>query len=131
MIGNAVPVNLAKHIAISIKLQIENAEKKQKPYTGTFRILLKNGEVRHLNEHAEFIKDEKGNLIKTVGTVIDITELHKNQEELRKLSSHIQSVQEEERRRIAHEIHDELGQRLTSMNMDLEYLKNKFHIWQH
>ncbi|MGB0980455.1 MAG: DNA cytosine methyltransferase, partial [Winogradskyella sp.] len=31
MIGNAVPVNLAKHIAISIKLQIENAEKKRKP----------------------------------------------------------------------------------------------------
>lgn len=30
MIGNAVPVNLAKHIAISIKSQIENAEKKQK-----------------------------------------------------------------------------------------------------
>ncbi|QSS96677.1 DNA cytosine methyltransferase [Psychroflexus sp. ALD_RP9] len=31
MIGNAVPVNLAKHIAIGIKSQIENAEKKQKP----------------------------------------------------------------------------------------------------
>lgn len=30
MIGNAVPVNLAKHIAISIKAQIENAEKKPK-----------------------------------------------------------------------------------------------------
>ena len=30
MIGNAVPVNLAKHIAISIKSQIENAEKKPK-----------------------------------------------------------------------------------------------------
>ncbi len=30
MIGNAVPINLAKHIAISIKSQIENAEKKTK-----------------------------------------------------------------------------------------------------
>ena len=28
MIGNAVPVNLAKHMALSIKSQIENAEKK-------------------------------------------------------------------------------------------------------
>ena len=33
MIGNAVPVNLAKHIAISIKFQIENAEKKPKRVT--------------------------------------------------------------------------------------------------
>lgn len=32
MIGNAVPVNLAKHIAISIKHQIENAEKKSKEH---------------------------------------------------------------------------------------------------
>lgn len=31
MIGNAVPVNLAKHIAMSIKTQIEESEKKQKP----------------------------------------------------------------------------------------------------
>jgi DNA (cytosine-5)-methyltransferase 1 len=28
MIGNAVPVNLAKHVAISIKTQLEQAEKK-------------------------------------------------------------------------------------------------------
>lgn len=33
MIGNAVPVNLSKHIAISIKAQIENAEKKSKLVT--------------------------------------------------------------------------------------------------
>lgn len=33
MIGNAVPVNLAKHIAISIKAQIENAENKPKRVT--------------------------------------------------------------------------------------------------
>lgn len=33
MIGNAVPVNLAKHIAISIKSQIENAEKHPKRVT--------------------------------------------------------------------------------------------------
>lgn len=33
MIGNAVPVNLAKHIAISIKSQIENAEKTPKRVT--------------------------------------------------------------------------------------------------
>ena len=33
MIGNAVPVNLAKHIALSIKSQIENAEKKPKRVT--------------------------------------------------------------------------------------------------
>ena len=54
-----------------------------------------------------------------------MTELQKYQQELRQLSSHIQDLQEEERGRIAREIHDELGQRLTSMNMDISFLKNK------
>ena len=62
------------------------------------------------------------------GTSQDITEIYRYQEELRRLSSHIQNVQEEERRKIAHEIHDELGQRLTSMNMDLSFLKSKLDI---
>jgi len=102
----------------------KKAEKRKEPYSGTFRILLKNGKIKHLNEHAEFITDKKGNLIKTVGTVIDVTEIHRYQEKLRELSSHIRNVQEEERGRIAKEIHDELGQRLTSMSMDIAFLKN-------
>ena len=77
--------------------------------------MLKNGSVKHLMEQAEFFEDSKGNLYKTIGTVIDMTELHQYQEELRQLSSHIQKAQEEERAHIAREIHDELGQRLTGM----------------
>ena len=41
MIGNAVPVNLAKYIAINIKSQIENAEKKSK------RVINKNLELEN------------------------------------------------------------------------------------
>tara|TARA_Y100000588_G_scaffold187722_1_gene201816 strand:+ start:6607 stop:9453 length:2847 start_codon:yes stop_codon:yes gene_type:complete len=103
----------------------EKAQKKNKPFSGTFRIQLNNGTIKHLNEHAEFITDKQGKLVKTVGTVIDVTEIHKYQEKLRELSSHIRNVQEEERKRIAKEIHDELGQRLTSMSMDIAFLKNK------
>jgi len=100
------------------------AEKTMVPYSGIFRIKLKNGTIKYLSEQAEFIQDSDGNLHKTIGTVIDITELQKYQEELRNLSSHIQNVQEEERSHIAREIHDELGQNLTSINMDIDYLKS-------
>jgi PAS domain S-box-containing protein len=101
------------------------AETKMVPYKGIFRIKLKDGTIKHLSEQAEFIQDSGGNLYKTIGTVIDITELRQYQEELRNLSSHIQNVQEEERSHIAREIHDELGQNLTSINMDIDYLKSK------
>jgi signal transduction histidine kinase len=52
-------------------------------------------------------------------------QLRISQAQLRKLSEHLQTVREEERSHIAHELHDELGQQLTVMKMDLFWLKNR------
>lgn len=46
-----------------------------------------------------------------------------SEENLRALAAHLQSVREEEQTRIAREIHDELGQALTGLKMDLTSLK--------
>ena len=46
-----------------------------------------------------------------------------SRERLRELSAHIQVMQEEERVRIAREVHDELGQSLTALKMDVALLK--------
>jgi PAS domain S-box-containing protein len=52
----------------------------------------------------------------------DVTDHMKAQENLRNLASHLQSVREEERTAISREIHDELGQALTALKMDLYWL---------
>jgi PAS domain S-box-containing protein len=52
-------------------------------------------------------------------------ELKSSREQLRNLSAHLQSAREEERRHIAREIHDELGQALTALKMDISWLINK------
>ncbi len=52
-------------------------------------------------------------------------ELKHSQEELRNLSAHQERLREEERAHIAREIHDELGQVLSILNMDLATLKNQ------
>ena len=52
--------------------------------------------------------------------------LQMHAERLRELSAHHESVREEERARIAREIHDELGQALTALKMDLSVLGMKF-----
>ncbi len=46
-------------------------------------------------------------------------------EELRALSGRLESVREEERRHVAREIHDELGQLLTAMKIDLYWLRKR------
>ncbi len=49
--------------------------------------------------------------------------LARSRERLRNLSEHLQSLLEEERTRIAREIHDELGQALTAMKLDLSLIR--------
>ena len=48
-----------------------------------------------------------------------------SREQLRNLSAHLQSIREKERMDIAREIHDELGQTLTTLKMDLFWVKNR------
>jgi len=69
----------------------------------------------------------------------DITERKRNEEELlshqqrlqesearlRELAAFLQTVREEERTRIARELHDELGQALTALRIDLGWLRGK------
>jgi PAS domain S-box-containing protein len=78
----------------------------------------------HFNEQGEFEWLD--------GIIEDITErkrveieLRQSREELRSLSAHLQSAREEERERIAREIHDELGQILSKLKLDIAWLKKR------
>ncbi len=69
-----------------------------------------------------------------LGLSHDVTEkreakemLQKSYEEIRQLASNLQSIREDERTNIAREIHDELGQQLTGLKMDLHWLTRKIN----
>jgi two-component system sensor histidine kinase UhpB len=75
-------------------------------------------------------KDGKPYAIQGIGR--DITErkeaeetLKESREQLRSLAAHLQSIREEERMVMAREIHDELGQALTAIKMDLSWLNKR------
>ena len=52
-------------------------------------------------------------------------ELEQSRAELRALAARLQAIREDERTRIAREIHDELGQALTALKLDLAWLGSK------
>jgi PAS domain S-box-containing protein len=66
--------------------------------------------------------DEKGAVSGLCGIATDITALKKAQDQLRKLSASMMSSQEKERMAIARELHDELGQLLTALRIDLVWI---------
>jgi PAS domain S-box-containing protein len=60
-----------------------------------------------------------------MGVGIDISDRVQYQKELRALTLHLEKIREEERTIIAREIHDELGQQLTGLRMNLSWIKMK------
>ena len=78
------------------------------------------------------IYDDRGRIAGEFGIQRDITgqylageQIRESREQLRALASRLEKVREEERTQIAREIHDELGQALTGLKLDIAWMKNR------
>lgn len=97
-----------------------------RPFSVYERIVRPAGDVRTLISKGVVERDAEGRPVRMFGSCLDVTEfklaedqLRHTGEQLRALSARLQETREEERTRIAREIHDELGQVLTAINIDL------------
>ncbi len=98
-------------------------------YNLDYRIRLPDGTERIIHAQAEIMRSKDGKPIVMQGTVHDITErihveenLRSFHEQLRALATRIEHIREEERTALARELHDELGQGLTALQIDLAWL---------
>lgn len=97
-----------------------------------FRLRHKDGSYRWIYARAQASGDTLGRPVRLLGCHVDITAakqaetaLRQSQEQLRALARRLQSVREEESRRIARELHDQLGHVLTALKMDLRGLERE------
>jgi PAS domain S-box-containing protein len=116
---------------------IDQTMRARRPFKCDYRVRLPDGAIRFLQGRGEFILGVDGQPVKMVGTVQDITERKQieaerennyqqvlsNREQLRVLSRGLIQAQETERRRLAGELHDEIGQVLTAVSLSLELTK--------
>ena len=96
-----------------------------------YEVRRRDGSTIWISESVRAVRDEKGKVRYYEGTIEDITERKRSEEELqqtlgqvRTLSRRLEVVREDERTRIARELHDELGVRLTCLKMDLSRLND-------
>jgi PAS domain S-box-containing protein len=67
------------------------------------------------------VRDHSGKVTGAVSLVADITESRRSEQILRDLSSRLIKAQEEERSRVARELHDDLSQKVALLSIELDY----------
>jgi len=98
-----------------------------RPFGFDERILRPDGSVRHLRSRGEVVRDAKGRILKLLGACFDVTEQMGSEAALREAAASLQALtrrlveaEEAERRRIARELHDRVGQNLSALNINLD-----------
>lgn len=106
----------------AVDAAILEARNRGKLFRNEQRIVRPDGSVRHVVMVGVVTRDDGGNVAKVTGSVSDVTEqkqtelaLRQSEAELRQLAAHQERLLEEERKRIAREVHDELGSMLTGI----------------
>lgn len=99
-------------------------------YENAFRMRGKSGEYRNILSRGFMLRDKRGWPVRMVGTHQDVTdrmladqELRLSRQRLETLSRQLISAREEELRHLARELHDEIGQQLTLMKMNLRNIQ--------
>ena len=95
-------------------------------YEGEFRLRHKDGHYIHVLSRGFPVRHEPGGpVVRIVGTHFDLTERKQADAERTRteLLSRLVFAQEDERRRIAREMHDQFGEQLTALNLRIRLLK--------
>jgi PAS domain S-box-containing protein len=97
-------------------------------FSAEFRMFAKNGAIRWMLGKGELMRKEgESGPGKIAGVTLDVSELKRTQVELQQLAKRLMEAQEEERRRISRELHDDIGQRVALLGIELDLVQQLLH----
>ncbi|MGB5354649.1 MAG: PAS domain S-box protein [Woeseia sp.] len=92
-------------------------------------VLRPDGSIRIVQTSIDVVRDTHGEIYGVIGACLDITDINRTVEQLREsenklraFGQKLEQIREDERISISREIHDELGQMLTALKIDLTLL---------
>jgi len=101
-------------------------------YCIDYRIHANDGSAHWFHDEAHVMTDDVGMPVFLQGVILDITErkqaqeqLEKSHRELQDLIAALDALRAEEQKRLAHEMHDDFGQLLAAMKLDLCTLQQR------
>lgn len=95
-------------------------------YRLEFRVIWPDETVHWLASRGLIVRNEAGEPWRMIGVTMDITERKQAEQSRYQLLNRIVTAQEEERRRVSRELHDQMGQSLAALMVGLESLKVNF-----
>lgn len=108
-----------------VESELQTAISTQSSYAIEFRVVRNDREVRWLARKGEVIRDGNGSAVRLIGCDFDVTAQKNAEQGYRRLADRLQTIREEERGQLARAIHDELGQALTAVKLELSALKKR------
>ena len=105
----------------------ESVTRGQPTYEAEFRLRHKDGHyVQILSRGFPVRREAGGPVVRIVGTHFDLTDRKKREAEHARteLLAHLVFVQEDERRRIARDMHDQFGEQLTALSLRIALLRD-------
>ena len=89
----------------------------------TFRVRRPSGEIRWTRSRPVALRSDGGKRNRFLATIEDITGLRNSYERIRELAQRLETVREDERRSVAHALHEGVAQDLVAATLDLNRLR--------